>query len=264
VSRREEVLMQQQAERREKQKQWQLAQQQLDEKSGSKPVPRSDEPELGVMVEEQTGNSLESSKIRWLIGELKEVTKQEKVLVVSQWTTVLDHVADMFALHIPQIHFCQLDGRTAPMQRAGVIDMFQENTEHRICLVSLGACAEGVTLTAASRVYHLDLWWNEAKDYQMANRVHRIGQLKDVQIVHVITEDTIEEKMMGMREKKRKVADLSLGIFDDEEGMDYINNVRLLFDIEEEAANAEKRRRRIVNLDSDDSEDDPDVEYIDV
>lgn len=252
----QEVLVAQRAAARKQGVEWQEKQKQLAAAElEARERQEDDGLGLGARLEEETGNTLESSKIRWLIEVLKQVTEKEKVLVVSQWTTVLDHVADMFAMHIPDILFCQLDGRTPPMNRASTIEVFQQKETHRICLVSLGACAEGVTLTAASRVYHLDLWWNEGKDYQMANRVHRIGQMKDVQIVHIVTEDTIEDKILALREKKRKVSDLSLGIFDEDDGADYINNVRLLFDIEEEQEKVEKRRRKIYNVDDSDEED---------
>ena len=73
-------------------------------------------------------------------------------------------------------------------------------------LVSLKAGGVGINLTAASRVYMLDPWWNPAVEEQAMDRVHRLGQTRDVEVVRFAARDSIEERMLDLQQRKRDLA----------------------------------------------------------
>ena len=74
-------------------------------------------------------------------------------------------------------------------------------------LISLKAGGQGINLTAADYVIHMDPWWNPAVEDQASDRAHRIGQTKPVTIYKLITSNTIEEKIVQLHGKKRDLAD---------------------------------------------------------
>jgi len=81
------------------------------------------------------------------------------------------------------------------------------NGEKEIFLISLKAGGTGLNLTGADTVILYDLWWNPAVEAQAAGRAHRIGQKSVVQVIRLITEGTIEEKIYQLQAKKRALVD---------------------------------------------------------
>ncbi len=78
-------------------------------------------------------------------------------------------------------------------------------------LLSLKAGGMGLNLTAADHVILLDPWWNPAVEDQAADRAHRIGQDKPVLVLRLVAEDTVEERILALQEKKRSLAEAALG-----------------------------------------------------
>ena len=78
-------------------------------------------------------------------------------------------------------------------------------------LVSLKAGGTGINLTAADHVFLLDPWWNPAVEEQAADRAHRFGQERPVMVYRMVTKDTVEERILGLQERKRHIADVALG-----------------------------------------------------
>ena len=70
-------------------------------------------------------------------------------------------------------------------------------------LISLKAGGFGLTLTEADYVFILDPWWNPAAELQAIDRTHRIGQDKNVNVYRMVSEDTIEEKVVALQDRKR-------------------------------------------------------------
>ena len=83
-----------------------------------------------------------------------------------------------------------------------------------IFLISLKAGGYGLNLTAADTVIHFDPWWNPAVEAQATDRAHRIGQQNVVTSYKLISEDTVEEKILRLQRRKRQVIDAAL---DDEQ-----------------------------------------------
>jgi SNF2 family DNA or RNA helicase len=151
-----------------------------------------------------------SSKLDALVEQLTEVIAEgHRCLVFSQFTSYLSKVADR--LETEGIAFEYLDGSTR--DRPAVIDRFREG-EAPVFLISLKAGGFGLTLTEADYVYLLDPWWNPASEAQAIDRTHRIGQVRPVTVYRLVASETIEEKVMALKEQKAKLFD---AVFDDDE-----------------------------------------------
>lgn len=78
-------------------------------------------------------------------------------------------------------------------------------------MVSLKAGGTGLNLTSADIVIHFDPWWNPAVEDQATDRAHRIGQENTVEVIKLIAQGTIEEKIVELQDSKRKLIDTILG-----------------------------------------------------
>jgi superfamily II DNA or RNA helicase len=150
-------------------------------------------------------HGLSSSKIDTLMEEIESHSPQHKILVFSQFVSMLDLIRkDLKAKDIP---FEYLTGRTKNRERS--VENFQNNADVRVFLISLKAGGTGLNLTEADYVYLVDPWWNPAAENQAIDRCYRIGQKKNVVAVRLICPDTIEEKIMKLQQtKKELVSDL--------------------------------------------------------
>lgn len=152
-----------------------------------------------------------SSKIDLLLEQLDPaVAEGHKALVFSQWTSLLDKVEPH--LRRAGIDFVRLDGSTA--DRGAVVAAFQAEDGPPVLLLSLKAGGTGLNLTAADHVFLLDPWWNPAVEDQAADRAHRIGQEKPVVVHRLVAEETVEERILELQERKRALAEAALGAGD--------------------------------------------------
>ncbi|MEO6326125.1 MAG: C-terminal helicase domain-containing protein, partial [Thermoanaerobaculia bacterium] len=100
--------------------------------------------------------------------------------------------------------YALLKGET--VDRAGALRRFREDEGCHVFLASLRAGGLGVDLTAASVVIHYDRWWNQAREDQATDRVHRLGQKRGVQVLKLITKGTLEERIDELIERKTQLA----------------------------------------------------------
>lgn len=156
-------------------------------------------PEL-LNDEEDYGKS--SIKLDILIDNIKTKTAKHKVLVFSQFTSMLKLIKDR--LDNENIAYEYLDGQTR--KREEKVTNFQETEELRVFLISLKAGGVGLNLTAADYVFLVDPWWNPAVESQAIDRSHRIGQTKHVMAYKMICKNTIEEKIVDLQKNKRQVS----------------------------------------------------------
>jgi DNA repair protein RAD5 len=140
-----------------------------------------------------------SSKIEILLSLLK--SSSEPTVIFTQWTSMLDIIE--IALNNHQISFCRLDGSLSKSQRESNLNQFKAGVQ--VLIVSLKVGCQGLNLTCATRVIILDPWWNPAVENQAIERVHRIGQLKDVVAYRLICMNTVEEKILEMQNQKQKI-----------------------------------------------------------
>ena len=131
------------------------------------------------------------------------VAEKHKVLIFSSFVSHLELIQKQ--IEEEKWKFSKLTGQT--VKRENVIKEFQEDEENRIFLISLKAGGVGLNLTEADYVFIVDPWWNPAAENQAINRAHRIGQDKHVFVYRFITENSIEEKIQQLKERKSSLAD---------------------------------------------------------
>ncbi|PZE62683.1 hypothetical protein DEI83_14830 [Curtobacterium sp. MCBD17_021] len=142
-----------------------------------------------------------SAKLDLLLDELEQLAAEgRRALVFSQFTSFLKIVAT--ALDERGVAYEYLDGSTR--RRGVVIDRFRDGTAPAF-LISLKAGGFGLTLTEADTVFVLDPWWNPAAENQAVDRTHRIGQTRSVTVERLIAEDTIEEKVLALAQRKAQL-----------------------------------------------------------
>lgn len=144
-----------------------------------------------------------STKIEELIRELSENIGSHKVLIFSQFLGMLALIKQELIQH--EIQFQYFDGSYTAIQREKAIRDFQESEDCRVFLISLKAGGMGLNLTAADYVYIVDPWWNPAVEQQAIDRTHRIGQTKNIFAYRLICKDSVEEKIMILKEKKNSL-----------------------------------------------------------
>ena len=145
-----------------------------------------------------------SIKLDELTREITENIGEHKALIFSQFLGMLALVKEK--LTQDGIVFEYFDGSTSINERQRSIDNFQSNDNCRVFLISLKAGGVGLNLTAADYVYIVDPWWNPAVEQQAIDRTHRIGQTKNIFAYRMICVDTIEDKILQLQERKRKLA----------------------------------------------------------
>ncbi|WP_392467604.1 SNF2-related protein [Arsenicicoccus cauae] len=154
-----------------------------------------------ALVDDAHAGVGESAKIDLLVEHLHELAAEgHRALVFSQFTGYLRLVRER--LEREGIAHSYLDGRTR--NRAERIEEFRTGTQPAF-LISLKAGGFGLTLTEADYVYVLDPWWNPAAEAQAIDRTHRIGQDKHVNVYRLVSEDTIEDKVVALQQRKREL-----------------------------------------------------------
>jgi SNF2 family DNA or RNA helicase len=149
-----------------------------------------------------------SAKVVRLLEALDTVMADgHKALVFSQWTSFLDLIEPH--LSAAALPYVRLDGATR--DRGEVVARFQAESGPPVMLVSLKAGGTGLNLTAADHVFLMDPWWNPAVEDQAADRAHRIGQRRPVMVYRLVAEDTVEERILALQDKKRALADAAVG-----------------------------------------------------
>ena len=142
-----------------------------------------------------------SAKVEVLLEHLGPILSEgHRALVFSQFTRYLTGVREH--LEAAGVRTAYMDGSTPDRQR--VIDAFRAGGAD-VFLISLKAGGFGLTLTEADYVFLLDPWWNPQAEEQAVDRTHRIGQDKPVMVYRLVSADTIEEKVMALKEKKAEL-----------------------------------------------------------
>ena len=142
-----------------------------------------------------------SAKVEVLLEHLGPIVSEgHRALIFSQFTRYLSGVREH--LEDAGVRTAYMDGSTPDRQK--VIDAFRAGGAD-VFLISLKAGGFGLTLTEADYVFLLDPWWNPQAEEQAVDRTHRIGQDKPVMVYRLVSADTIEEKVMALKEKKAEL-----------------------------------------------------------
>ncbi|XP_052173413.1 putative SWI/SNF-related matrix-associated actin-dependent regulator of chromatin subfamily A member 3-like 1 isoform X2 [Diospyros lotus] len=146
-----------------------------------------------------------------LLSASRDQNPTTKSVVFSQFRKMLILLEE--PLKAAGFKVLRLDGTMNAKRRAHIIQEFELPAPDgpTVLLASLKASCAGINLTAASRVYLLEPWWNPAVEEQAMDRVYRIGQKEDVKIVRMIARNSIEERILELQEKKKKLAREAFG-----------------------------------------------------
>ncbi|GEB78414.1 helicase SNF2 [Sporolactobacillus inulinus] len=151
-----------------------------------------------LFVDDYQGASGKLQQLLELISDALESGR--RILIFSQFTSMLAIIRQAFTEQ--GVSFFYLDGQTRAKDRVEMVDQFNQG-EKNVFLISLKAGNTGLNLTGADTVILYDLWWNPAVEDQAVGRAHRIGQRNVVQVVRLITQGTIEEKIHDLQQNKR-------------------------------------------------------------
>ena len=155
----------------------------------------------GLLYDNYAGGSAKTEMCMELLQNA--VAGGHKILLFSQFTTMLDRLAErMKALDIP---YYMLTGSVSKEKRARMVEDFNRDEVPVFC-ISLKAGGTGLNLTAADIVIHYDPWWNVAVQNQATDRAHRIGQKNVVTVYKLVSQGTIEEKIIAIQERKKELA----------------------------------------------------------
>jgi SWI/SNF-related matrix-associated actin-dependent regulator 1 of chromatin subfamily A len=157
------------------------------------------------------GSWLESGKVVKMLELIHQYQQNgDRVLVFSKFAKVIDILREV--LHTDGIDHCVLQGATSVDERQGLIDDFNNNTDKTVFLLTTGAGGTGINLTSANKVIIFDQSDNPQDDIQAENRAHRLGQTRDVEIIRLLTRDTIEELIYKACSKKIELANKVTGV----------------------------------------------------
>ena len=154
-----------------------------------------------ICYENYDGGSGKMDTCMELIEEAVE--GEHRILVFSQFVTVLKKIEQ--ELKIRNISFLFLSGKNTKEERRRMVEEFQKE-QVPVFLISLKAGGTGLNLTAADVVIHVDPWWNGAIENQATDRAYRIGQIRTLSVMKLVTKDSIEEKIIRLQEKKTELA----------------------------------------------------------
>ncbi len=146
-----------------------------------------------------------SGKLELLVQTVQQaIAGKRRMLVFSQFVGMLQIIRKRLSRE--GVRTLYLDGSTPPETRQELCDRFNGG-EGQVFLISLKAGGTGLNLTGADLVIHYDPWWNPAVEDQATDRAHRIGQTRDVDVLRLIAQGTIEEKVTDLSKRKRAIFD---------------------------------------------------------
>ncbi|KAK3661152.1 hypothetical protein LTR56_000275 [Elasticomyces elasticus] len=173
----------------------------------------------GNKIWDNTNYEGPSAKVLALIADLKTAAAESEELetlgeppvrsvVFSQWTSYLDLIE--VALNENGIGFTRLDGSMSISARTRVMDQFKTDPNITVILVSIKAGGQGLNFTAASKVFMMEPQYNPGVEQQAIDRVHRLGQKRNVLITHYFMTNTIEQKIKELQVRKIDLAQFTL------------------------------------------------------
>ncbi|KAF4616900.1 hypothetical protein D9613_008762 [Agrocybe pediades] len=174
-------------------------------------VPKKQLPNDGQPIKNMS-KFLPSTKMKYMMDALQkrvESHPEEKTLLVSQWTGCLSLISHYLEEKgIPHVKY---QGDMSRHQREVSVQVFMSKEKARVMLMSLKCGGVGLNLTRANNVISLDLGWSQAVEAQAFDRVHRVGQTREVLVQRVVIADTVEDRILKLQERKQLLADGSLG-----------------------------------------------------
>ncbi|KAF1845826.1 uncharacterized protein K460DRAFT_286410 [Cucurbitaria berberidis CBS 394.84] len=130
-----------------------------------------------------------------------------KTIIFSQWTSFLDILQPHLTFH--GIKYTRIDGSMSATQRDTALEALESDPSTTVMLASLSVCSVGLNLVAANQVIMADSWWAPAIEDQAVDRVHRLGQKRETKVFRLVVEGSVEERVLGIQEEKRRLMGLA-------------------------------------------------------
>lgn len=158
--------------------------------------------QIASIPEAKSGGAIESPKVELLVEQLTDAAANgHKMLVFVNYLAALERIGEQ--LDEQGIDYVSMSGSTRDRQR--LVERFQSDPACKVFLMTLKTGGTGLNLTAADMVFIFDPWWNKAAENQAIDRTHRIGQTRKVMAYKLITQGTIEEKIVELQTKKAEL-----------------------------------------------------------
>lgn len=158
--------------------------------------------QIASTPESYSSGKIPSPKIELLMEQLMDALgNNHKVLIFVNYLNALELIGDK--LEEQGIEYASMSGSTKNRQQ--LVERFQNDSDCKVFLLTLKTGGTGLNLTAADMVFIFDPWWNKAAENQAIDRSHRIGQDKTVLSYKLITQGSIEEKILQLQEKKAEI-----------------------------------------------------------
>jgi SWI/SNF-related matrix-associated actin-dependent regulator of chromatin subfamily A3 len=147
----------------------------------------------------------QSCKLNALFELIDQMKPDEKAVIFSQWTSLLNIVQGEMQLRGHT--FTRIDGSMNPQERVDSMEKFDtvrcdSMRTPRFILCSLHACGTGINLERGNVCFMLDPWWNAAAENQAMNRIHRISSTRPVRVYRMVMADSLEQRMLGLQKAK--------------------------------------------------------------
>ena len=148
----------------------------------------------------------ESGKITMLKEIIESRMKEgHRFLIFSQFVSALNIVKE--EIQKMGIKYFMITGETSAKDRLQICNDFNQDEDYKVVLISLKAGGTGLNLVGADVVIHLDPWWNYSAQNQASDRAHRIGQTRTVEVIKLIAENSIEERVVNLQNEKKELVD---------------------------------------------------------
>lgn len=157
-----------------------------------------------MFINNYTGKSAKMELLNSILDEY--IPNKRKILIFSQFVEMLKLIEK--DLVNKNIKYFMLTGATNAEDRIKMCNEFnKEDCDTQVFLISIKAGGSGLNLIGADTVIHVDIWWNLAVENQATDRTYRIGQTKNVEVIKLMCENTIEEKVIELQNKKKDLID---------------------------------------------------------
>ena len=159
-----------------------------------------------LFVDKYSGGSGKINALKEIV--IEKINDGHRILIFSQFVSALEIIKQEFdALNI---RYEMITGDTGAKERLGICNDFNNNNEIKVVLISLKAGGTGLNLIGADTVIHLDPWWNLAAQNQASDRAHRIGQTRAVEVIKLIAENSIEQRVIELQNEKKELVEMMI------------------------------------------------------
>ncbi|KAG8759177.1 DNA helicase rad5 [Serendipita sp. 396] len=195
---------------------------------------KEDELEPPMDITFRKNNFQSSTKLDALVNDLNRLRDDDpgfKAVIFSQFTDFLDLIE--VALDRHRFPWLRLDGSMSEKQRAESLKRFAiPSKREKLFIISLRAGGVGLNLTTANHVFMMDCWWNSAIEQQAIDRVHRLGQEREVFVKHYIIAKSVEKRVLEIQKRKTAIVSFALGK-SNASTSEGIENLRIMFEDDE-------------------------------